>query len=84
MKKLGQESPQRLKGDIKFDGAMIASEDLVMDQGVLKLAFEPFADHEIVNPPTGIAGSCVETIAPPRILDFLRIKITEGIDETMT
>ena len=62
---------------------MIGSKDFCMDLRIFQLVFQAFGHTEIVDPPSRILFSRFKPVRPPGIDALLiRIKITEGIDET--
>jgi hypothetical protein len=58
---------------------MIRALYLIKDKGVFKALNKFSGNNEIVNPPTDISFSGSGSKTPPRILNFIGIKIAERI-----
>ena len=54
---------------------MIGTEHLIVDDHVLHLPYETLRDQEIVQPPTDIARSGVETIGPPGVIVGVLVEV---------
>ena len=60
---------------------MVAAEDFGVDTGIGYLGHQSLADHEVVDAPTGILLTGLETIRPPRVLHLIRMERAVGIAE---
>ena len=58
---------------------MIASKDVIKDFAFLNFGCDFVADNKIIDAPAGVIFSRVEPVTPPRIFDFIGVKVTEGI-----
>ena len=61
---------------------MVAARNGGVDKGVGHLRHQTIGDDEIVDAPTSILLTSLETVRPPRVLHAVGIKGTEGIGET--
>ena len=61
---------------------MIGSKYIIFDESLLNPALvdDVLGDKKIIDPPPDVAVAGLETIGPPRILNGIRMKVTEGVN----
>ena len=67
---------------MKSNGAVVRTEDLVIDGGVLNLRSQPVGDQEVVDTPAGVVLPGFEHIAPSGVSTHsIGIQMAEGVGE---
>ena len=68
--------------DFDYDGAVVRVYDLLENSGSVDALAQGFGYPMVVDAPTGIACSCSETHAPPRVLVGFLTEESERVDES--
>jgi hypothetical protein len=61
---------------------MIGTHHFIQNKGVFQI-FPKFVTYQkVVDAPTYIGGTCIKPLIPEGVLNFIGIKMTEGIDHS--